>query len=420
MATKAEVLRLLRFRDQLTTRDVETILDYVDQEVGVAIGGHDNLGNHIAEQDLDMAGFDIITPDTTGSAENITIEPGRSSTLRGGSLSLNGGDSNGAGAVEGGSVGGQGGNSTGNNRRGGNVSWTGGVGLDGPGGNVTLQGGLGQGNFDGGLVSVTGGQGSSGGGGGEGGPASLVGGPGGVAEAGGAAIVTGGQGANGGGTGGAINITSGAGGSISGISGDVGILTGTTTDGNTGSITIQTANPTGTNRLSGGIQILCGVANGTGAGSDAELRAGDAGATSGDGGDVILRPGGESNGLRGLIRTFRGSFGEGVVNNGTISPGGGTFTVEPNVTGWTRFTWGNAATGTVDIGVLRAGGTENGVLHTIHLTNGGEGTLTWGTMVEWEGGVPPVLTVLGVDLFRFYTIDEGTTWLGEVVGLDFS
>lgn len=37
MATKAEVLRLLRFRDALTRRDVELILDYTDQEVGSVV-----------------------------------------------------------------------------------------------------------------------------------------------------------------------------------------------------------------------------------------------------------------------------------------------------------------------------------------------------------------------------------------------
>jgi hypothetical protein len=41
-------------------------------------------------------------------------------------------------------------------------------------------------------------------------------------------------------------------------------------------------------------------------------------------------------------------------------------------------------------------------------------------MVEWAGGVPPVLTVLGQDLFRFYTRDAGVTWMGEIVALDLS
>ena len=242
-----------------------------------------------------------------------------------------------------------------------------------------------------------------------------------------------------GGTGGigtTINIT--AGGSNASVGGAVNVTTGSGLAGNVpgGDMTFTTGAAFGTTQHGGDVFFLCGAGIGIGEGGDfnaragsggatanggfAEVRGGDGGVTSGDGGDVILRPGDENTGKRGLVRTFRGSFGEGVVNNGTISPGGGTFTVEPHITGWTRFVWGAAATGTVDIGTLRSGATENGVAHTIQLTNGGQGTLTWGTMVQWAGGSAPTLTAAGKDLLRFYTIDEGTTWMGEVIGLDFS
>jgi len=124
MATREEVLRALRFRDNLTTRDVGSILDYVDQEVGTAVAAHiivqdegsplagtphdtlnfiggdivasdagggvvsltisatpgDNLGNHIATQDLDMANFDILNADIIRSAD-ATIDTGAGQRL---------------------------------------------------------------------------------------------------------------------------------------------------------------------------------------------------------------------------------------------------------------------------------------------------------------------------------------------------
>ena len=50
--------------------------------------------------------------------------------------------------------------------------------------------------------------------------------------------------------------------------------------------------------------------------------------------------------------------------------------------------------------------------------DGGQGTLAWGTMVEWAGGSAPTLTAAGEDWLRFYTLDDGTTWIGEVIALD--
>jgi len=49
----------------------------------------------------------------------------------------------------------------------------------------------------------------------------------------------------------------------------------------------------------------------------------------------------------------------------------------------------------------------------------GARTATWPSTVRWVGGTTPVLSTEGNkrDLFRFYCID-GTTWIGEVVGLN--
>ena len=102
MATKAEVLRLLRFRDQLTTRDVETLLDYVDQEVAVAVGGHDNLGDHTATEPLNMQTFDITNvasllapPTVSGTGPAIEIigsdNAGGSNGDIGGAINITGG-----------------------------------------------------------------------------------------------------------------------------------------------------------------------------------------------------------------------------------------------------------------------------------------------------------------------------------------
>jgi hypothetical protein len=46
------------------------------------------------------------------------------------------------------------------------------------------------------------------------------------------------------------------------------------------------------------------------------------------------------------------------------------------------------------------------------LTNGGSQTQIWPASVKWPGGVAPALTVSGVDVLVFTTIDNGTTWRG--------
>lgn len=55
---------------------------------------------------------------------------------------------------------------------------------------------------------------------------------------------------------------------------------------------------------------------------------------------------------------------------------------------------------------------------TLILTNGGSQTVNWPASVAWPGGVAPTLTVSGVDVLVFQTIDGGTIWHGYAAGLD--
>ncbi len=55
---------------------------------------------------------------------------------------------------------------------------------------------------------------------------------------------------------------------------------------------------------------------------------------------------------------------------------------------------------------------------TLILTNGGSQTVSWPGAVKWAGGDIPGLTVSGVDILVFTTIDAGTIWYGFAAGLD--
>ena len=48
----------------------------------------------------------------------------------------------------------------------------------------------------------------------------------------------------------------------------------------------------------------------------------------------------------------------------------------------------------------------------LQLTDGGSAVITWPVSVTWSGGTAPTLRASGVDLLRFYTQDNGTTWFG--------
>ena len=52
------------------------------------------------------------------------------------------------------------------------------------------------------------------------------------------------------------------------------------------------------------------------------------------------------------------------------------------------------------------------------ITDGGSQTTIWPTSVDWAGGVAPTLTVAGVDILVFWTINAGTKYHGSVAILD--
>jgi hypothetical protein len=41
--------------------------------------------------------------------------------------------------------------------------------------------------------------------------------------------------------------------------------------------------------------------------------------------------------------------------------------------------------------------------------------ITWPGNVRWAGGIPPVLTVSGIDILRFMTLDGGSIWHGQLL-----
>jgi hypothetical protein len=57
---------------------------------------------------------------------------------------------------------------------------------------------------------------------------------------------------------------------------------------------------------------------------------------------------------------------------------------------------------------------------TIILTNGGSQTVNWPASVDWTDGTAPDLTVAGVDVLEFLTVNAGTTWHGFASSLDSS
>jgi hypothetical protein len=59
-----------------------------------------------------------------------------------------------------------------------------------------------------------------------------------------------------------------------------------------------------------------------------------------------------------------------------------------------------------------------GCSFTLIITNGGSQSVGWPASVDWAGGTPPNLTVAGVDVLTFVTVDGGTLWYGFFAGLD--
>jgi hypothetical protein len=71
-------------------------------------------------------------------------------------------------------------------------------------------------------------------------------------------------------------------------------------------------------------------------------------------------------------------------------------------------------------------GTVNAVAcaFTLIVEQDGSGghTITWPGSVLWTNGTPPTLTgsASSIDIFTFFTVDDGTTWYGFTAGLDMS
>lgn len=97
----------------------------------------------------------------------------------------------------------------------------------------------------------------------------------------------------------------------------------------------------------------------------------------------------------GLTRQALGSIN----TNTTIDWSAGSY-VTATIGGALTFTFSNPApTGKACVAYLQ-------------LTNGGSAAITWPVSVTWSGGTAPTLRTSGVDLLRFYTQDNGTTWFG--------
>jgi hypothetical protein len=67
-----------------------------------------------------------------------------------------------------------------------------------------------------------------------------------------------------------------------------------------------------------------------------------------------------------------------------------------------------------------ASATGTGCSFTLILTNGGSQTVNWPASVAWGGGAGPTLTVAGVDVLTFITVDGGTIWYGFPAGITMS
>lgn len=76
-------------------------------------------------------------------------------------------------------------------------------------------------------------------------------------------------------------------------------------------------------------------------------------------------------------------------------------------------------TANITLTVSNVSSTGNVSSFILESTNGGAYVITWFSGVIWDAGVAPTLTTAGKDMLAFFTIDNGTTWRGIVIGLDF-
>lgn len=118
--------------------------------------------------------------------------------------------------------------------------------------------------------------------------------------------------------------------------------------------------------------------------------------------------------LLGTTVTATGSFRETRVAMGT---GSGTTTLNLNSGNYFVRTVNGATTFAVSNIPSTAGRVVSIILD---ITNGGSAAITWWTGVKWASGTAPTLTTAGRDSLGFYTTDLGTTWIGLVLGKNFS
>ena len=313
-------------------------------------GGGDNLGNHIATQDLEMRGFDILLGIAGGAVRLIKTVNG-SGANNGVELEIRSGN-----APQGGSN------------------------FVGP--KLRIQPGLGGNNSAGGKLE----------------------------------LVSGGHDPGGTGVTGDVLIQSEN--STVFRTGEVDITTGTVTGASqrSGHLNINTGN--GVNGA-GEIFIQPGASTGTGNFSGASIHlfaAAGGGTFSGQGGDIHIRTGARAtvaNADPGMV-DLDGMVGFEANSLGTLSS---NTTIEPNDGTYFDCTIQAAASVQFSLGRVR---NEKYIEVVLEIVDGGGGTVTWAANVQWAGGTAPTLTGSGTDIVRLFTRDNGTTWYGETIGLNFS
>jgi len=163
----------------------------------------------------------------------------------------------------------------------------------------------------------------------------------------------------------------------------------------------------------GQLNIFAGLRADAGTGRSVAIYAGDGVSSTNGGGDVLLAGGDPvSTGSYGYVKA-QTAFAE--TSSAVSYTASGTTTINVSL--------GNSFTATVATGITTwafsnppASGLYYGF--TLTLTNGGAFAQTWPASVKWPGGGAPVLTVSGVDVLVFFTIDGGTTWRGVVAQAD--
>ena len=370
--------------------------DKIRFDTGDAITGFPAQANALI---LSSQEFTLLLPqananNTAGGAINLTAGQGSSTTYgAGGAANLTGG--------AGGSTGGDGGA----------VILTSGSATAGAyrGGDVQLVAGAAFGGQAGGDIDLTSGKGGASG---SGGAIAILAGDGGVTSGNGGNItITSGDGD---GSSGGGNMTLTAGSAGYGLGGDVAIIGGAGFGSYVGGNVDITAGVGGLVGAGGAVVITGGSGGATGDfGGAVTIKAG-AGTAAFVGGNVTLEGGEASTGDEGIVMV-RGGFGLEHQALGTITA---ATDIDPDAGMTAEFTFGAAAT--AEIGFVSS--LETGVSYemTVEITNGGQGTLTWGAEVEWASGTAPTLTAAGTDLLKFWSRDTGTTWIGWVVALNVS